>query len=768
MSGLSASAAAFQMPGHQASANFMSTGEFDNQNACYDSSCYAGAYGQLETPQYDYSYQCQQAGQWQAPEYSHGYHQAGQLHAPQYSKDFHQVQTAFYTECSQQSGYSHSTNSGYWRSTKQQATTVINLDDFSDISDSDDEQPAGKKLAGKLTPVPFAQNVAAPSSEPDSEPFAEPSPSAPRAEDPCFKVAVVSGHREDDVDQFQDAVEEQEDEEEEEMAFSTTRSEPESEAEGCRSPDEMTLQELLRWRKASDAIVEPALYALEKTIESEEIAETEQEKTTKAWQSKSSKEATAQSKKRQEAAATPKSKSDEAVSWRSGKTNEKPKLDVSDSSWLADQQRRRGQRSGVSAASEDERVARSVKSILNKLTLEKFESLFHQLLDCGISKASHVELLIHEIFEKATLQHNFIEMYADLCMLLHEHFIAKPYASPDSDPSNRKNSFKKLLLDECQASFERTLVAPAPVGEAGSEEQCLADARYKAQLLGNIKLVGALLSRGMLAGKVAIAIMEELLSKPTPEALESLAALLTAIGASFDRPDWQYKAMLDHVFQRVKALAGGQSCPPRERCLLKDMLDLRSRSWKDIRPKRVECPMTLNQVAQQQAGKTVDRSKPTTLLGIRGSTNCVPSVKPERDCQPFRQDVFRSEARKALLELRASGQSEEALTRLAAFETPTLEGQAEVLCELLVDVVQEGSKEVRKQGFEVIVKLVKSSWSVDALGRAIGLFLSEQAPDLVCDVPTLPKILGELHCQLSALKGISLKDLDAMLRFSTA
>jgi len=659
---------------------------------------------------------------------------------------------------------------------------MINLDDFSDISDSDDEQPTGKKLVGKPEPVPLAQNVKmtiveklkppepanvpAPASESDSEPFAEPSPSAPRAEDPCFQVAEVSGNREDDVEQFQEGVEEQEDEEE--IAFSTTRSEPESEAEGCRSPVEMTLQELLRWQRVSDAIVEPALYTVEKAKEGEGSAETEQEKTTKAWQCKGSKEVAAQSKKKQEAVATPKSKSDEAVSWRSGKTTEKPKLDVSDGSWLADQQRRRCQRSGLFAASEDERVARSVKSILNKLTLEKFESLFHQLLHCGISKASHVELLIHEVFEKATLQHNFIEMYADLCLLLHEHFLAKPYASPDADPSNRKNSFKKLLLDECQASFERTLVPPAPVGEAGSEAQCLADARYKAQLLGNIKLVGALLSRGMLAGKVAIAIMEELLSKPTPEALESLAALLTTIGASFDRPDWQYKAMLNHIFQRVKVLVGGKSCQSRERCLLKDVLDLRSRDWKDIRPKRVECPMTLSQVAQQQARKAVDRSKLATPLGIRGSTKCVASAKPDRDCQPFRQDVFRSETRKALLELRASGQPEEALTRLAAFEPPTPGAQAEELCELLVEVVQEGSQEVRKQGFEVIVNLVKGSWSVDALGRAIGFFLSEQAPDLACDVPTLPKILGELHSQLSAVKGISLKDLDAMNRFSTA
>ena len=71
---------------------------------------------------------------------------------------------------------------------------------------------------------------------------------------------------------------------------------------------------------------------------------------------------------------------------------------------------RRGEGDDVNVA-----VRRSVKSILNKLTVEKFEKLYAKLLECGIRTAEHAELLAQEIFEQATLQHNFVGMYADLC-----------------------------------------------------------------------------------------------------------------------------------------------------------------------------------------------------------------------------------------------------------------------------------------------------------------------------------------------------------------
>merc|ERR1719409_2037310 len=115
----------------------------------------------------------------------------------------------------------------------------------------------------------------------------------------------------------------------------------------------------------------------------------------------------------------------------------------------------------------------------------------------------------------------------------------------------------------------------------------IAEVKYKTRMLGNIKFVGALLARRMLASKVLVAVSEELLSDPTPEALESLAALLTVVGASFDRPDWTYHAALQAIFSQVSAIVKKNAVEPRVRCLLKDLLDLRAAGWCDRKPKKL-------------------------------------------------------------------------------------------------------------------------------------------------------------------------------------
>merc|ERR1711862_182315 len=102
----------------------------------------------------------------------------------------------------------------------------------------------------------------------------------------------------------------------------------------------------------------------------------------------------------------------------------------------------------------------------------------------------------------------------------------------------------------------------------------------------------------MLASKVLLAILDELLSDPTPEALESLAALLTVVGPTFDGPGWAYHVALNAIFEQVKKLTQKSSTDSRAKCLLKDVLDFRAAGWKDRKPKKIEGPTTLEGVAQ--------------------------------------------------------------------------------------------------------------------------------------------------------------------------
>merc|ERR1740130_678057 len=100
----------------------------------------------------------------------------------------------------------------------------------------------------------------------------------------------------------------------------------------------------------------------------------------------------------------------------------------------------------------DEDVVRAMKSILNKLTVEKFTTLSEKLVSCGIQTKTHLDALVSEILHKATTQHHFIDMYADLCLLLQKHFVDNPIDAGDSN-----TSFKATLLQSSHSMFEKPI-----------------------------------------------------------------------------------------------------------------------------------------------------------------------------------------------------------------------------------------------------------------------------------------------------------------------
>ncbi|OLQ04216.1 Eukaryotic translation initiation factor isoform 4G-2 [Symbiodinium microadriaticum] len=586
----------------------------------------------------------------------------------------------------------HYSKSTYNRENRNPRAAAINLDDFSDISDSDSDADIPSKLTSPEKKVPDALETSSDTSE-DAEPAEEPSPCA---------AAEAPGLLEDATSDT-------------EPSLSSTSSEPEAEELGPMSevdsePETVfSLKQMLMWRAAVLKSEKPHRTQVveEKTPVMEPVPVTK----------------------------TPKGKAKAQAQVSKSKAG---KLEVSENSWTAQQRKLKSEVSHVDGC---EQVARTIKSILNKLTLEKFASLSQQLLQCGLRTSTHVEVLIHEVFEKATTQHHFIDMYADLCVLLHEHFTAHPFENCSGGKADgRKMTFKRLLLDECQLSFERLLSPPEGLELLEAEERTAAEVRYKTSMLGNIRLVAGLLSRGMLACRVGIAILEELLSNPTPEALESIAAMLTVLGPTADNKDWpQYKA-LNAVFDQISTIVKAKKCPARERFLLKDLLDLRSARWVDKRPKKIERAMTLAQVADSAAGRRVEER----LIRKVASTPAPVTAFPAYD-----QEKFREGTKKALVELRHSGCLEEAVKRMKAeaLGVPPEKDQAAEVSEILCFAVQEAASSVRELDLKAL-RLVAESWKKDVLAQGAGLFVKDIAPDLACDVPGLSKIMSEEVCVL--------------------
>jgi hypothetical protein len=164
-------------------------------------------------------------------------------------------------------------------------------------------------------------------------------------------------------------------------------------------------------------------------------------------------------------------------------------------------------------------------------------------------------------------------------------------------------------LGQCQSSFEELLASQGSgVACQGQDEDVIEEARLKCKrrAIGNVKLVGQLLVQGMLSSKLLIACSEQLLAErwSCPEALESLACLLTVAGPKFDLASaWPLHSHLESVFQQIYQLSFSADVTPRIRCLLRDLLELRGAGWMDNKraTAAITGPMRLEEVRDDTA-----------------------------------------------------------------------------------------------------------------------------------------------------------------------
>merc|ERR1719253_1733495 len=276
---------------------------------------------------------------------------------------------------------------------------------------------------------------------------------------------------------------------------------------------------------------------------------------------------------------------------------------ASEKSWVHAQKNHAA--AGDSEEQQDKVVVRTVNGILNKLTVEKFEPLYAQLLEAGIAKSEHIEALTKQLFAKATAQHHFISMYADICARLLEWLTENPVI-PDAG-----KAFKRILLNQCQESFEEYLKPPAELEDLKGEELEVAYFRYKARMLGNMKFVGQLLMRKMVSSKVMFECAESLVEQRNEATLETLVVFLTTIGPHYDFEHFARYDQLQAVFAKVRELSTAKDLSPRTCILLKDLLALRASRWTKRGPKNEpEGPMKLSDVARGGSGAAPRRPAP--------------------------------------------------------------------------------------------------------------------------------------------------------------
>ncbi len=253
-------------------------------------------------------------------------------------------------------------------------------------------------------------------------------------------------------------------------------------------------------------------------------------------------------------------------------------------------------------------VDRKVKGLLNKLTMEKFDSISDQIIAWANKSENEKDgrtliQVIRLVFEKATDEAAWSEMYARLCRKMMEQISNRVQddgiKGQGGVPITGGHLFRKYLLNRCQEDFERGWVAKettaaAAAGKAGQDEAAKAEnedkgeeialysdeyyaaQKAKRQGLGLIKFIGELFKLQMLTERIMHECVKKLLGNvdnPEEEEIESLCKLLATVGEMLDTQ--KARAHMDVYFSRMKELRKSSNVSSRMQYMLQVNLFLR-------------------------------------------------------------------------------------------------------------------------------------------------------------------------------------------------
>ncbi|KAH9813232.1 armadillo-type protein [Melampsora americana] len=261
-----------------------------------------------------------------------------------------------------------------------------------------------------------------------------------------------------------------------------------------------------------------------------------------------------------------------------------------------------------------EMVNRKVRGLLNKLTLDKFESISDQVIDWANKSEKEndgriLKGVVGLICENRTDEAHWSEMYAKLCGKLMEKLSPEVKDENVLDTAGNKvhggQLFRKYLLNRCQEDYERAWkkgeeLVVTGTGKASykskrkaklvgkhtvKEVKILSDEDYVAQKaerqgLGLVRFLGELFNLNMLSERIMHECIKKLLSNiedPEEEDIESLCRLMMTIGKKLDHE--KANSHMNLYFTRMVIMTQSHNLSPRLRFMIQDVIDKRNDHW---------------------------------------------------------------------------------------------------------------------------------------------------------------------------------------------
>ncbi|KAI8347222.1 armadillo-type protein, partial [Mortierella sp. GBAus27b] len=230
-----------------------------------------------------------------------------------------------------------------------------------------------------------------------------------------------------------------------------------------------------------------------------------------------------------------------------------------------------------------ELVVRKVMGLLNRLTLERFDSISDTMVDiANLSSRENdgvvLKLCIQIIFEKAKDEPIFGCVYAKLCHKLHEK-ISDEVKDTSIPGSSGGKLFRKYLLHRCQEDFTTGWKDKASMNGVlldckDGEPDLMSDEyntmmKARRQGLGLIHFIGELFKVQMLTEVIMHECVKKLLANvkdPEEEEIEGLCVLMTTIGLQLDHE--KAKSHMDVYFSRMGELTKNTKLPNRMRFMV--------------------------------------------------------------------------------------------------------------------------------------------------------------------------------------------------------